>query len=308
MSLTVATPAPSLGALARGSRNPGDVLVAAWLAGYKSRHTRACYEAGVRFWRAWCDAHGVDPLQALRAHVDLYQRTLEEQGKAPRTIAARLAAIASWYGYLLDEEVLERDPMRGVKRPRVERRSPSAWLSRAQIYDLLAAGAELGAHQSALLHLLALNGLRIGEACSLEVGSLGWDGYYPTLAFTRKGGKDGRATLARPTEVAVRNAIGDRTSGPLLLNQAGRRMNRECAQRIIDQALKGVRGHHGRITPHSLRHSWTTACLDAHVAADQVQHDGGWEDPRLVTYYSHGKDAPARAATHAVAAYVYGAA
>lgn len=307
MSLTV--PSGGLSALASSSAgDPIDVLVAAWLAGYKSPATREVYATSVRQWRTFCAEHGVHPLAALRAHVELWQRTLEAAGRKPRTVYARLASVGSWYQYLVEEGVLDRSPMIGVHRPVIERRSPSAWLTRAQLADLLAAGTALGPHPSALLHVLALNGLRIGEACSLDVASLGWDGYYPTLTFTRKGGKEGRAVLARPTESAVRAAIGDRASGPLLLNQTGARMNRACAQRIIDRSLLEVRGFHGRITPHSLRHSWGTACVDAHVPTDQVQHDGGWADPRMVGYYSHGKDAPARAATHAVAAYVYGAA
>ena len=128
------------------------------------------------------------------------------------------------------------------------------------------------------------------------------------VRLRRKGGKDGIAWLSRPTERRVLRAIGERTSGPLLLNQAGNRMTRACAQRIIDQALKNVRGKHGRITPHTLRHSWVTAAFDAHVPIDQLQHDGGWADPRMPSYYAHGHSKPAKAATHAVSAFIYGAA
>jgi integrase/recombinase XerD len=61
-------------------------------------------------------------------------------------------------------------------------------------------------------------------------------------------------------------------------------------------------------SPHALRHSWTTACVDARVPVDQIQHDGGWADPRLIPYYSHGADRPEKAATHGITAYVMGAA
>ena len=307
MTLTVATPTLATIASDAGG-NQLDVLVAAWLARQRSAGTRETYGIAFRLWRRWCAEHGIDPLQAIAPHFEIWQRTLEQDGKMPRTIYGRLAAVASFYGYLVEQEVLEKDPMRTVRRPKIERVSPSSWLKRPQLADLLAAGAELGVHQNATLHLLVLNGLRVGELCSLNVESLSMERYTPTITFTRKGGKQGKARLSRPTEDAVRRAIGNRTSGPLLLNQWDRRMNRACVQRIIDQALKGVHGAHGRITPHTLRHSWTTAALDAHVPADQVQFDGGWSDQRMVTYYSHGHDAAEKAATHAVTAFIYGAA
>lgn len=310
MTLTVPTPNAGLAEHAAATTDPLGTLVRAWLAGYKSPRTRETYAIGVSQWLDWCILHGVDPLAALRAHVELYQRHLEQAGRKPRTIAARLNTLASFYGYLVDEDVLVKSPMRGVKRPKIERRSPTAWLNRAQIADLLTIDAEIRtATDNALLHVLALNGLRIGEACSLNVSSLAWDGYHPIIVFTRKGGKDGRATLSRPTEAYVQAAVeGRHPDEPMFLNRYGNRMTRINAQRIIDRAIANVRGTHGRITPHSLRHSWTTVCVDAHVPLDQLQHDGGWNDPRLIPYYSHGKDAPARHSTHAATAFVYGAA
>lgn len=296
-----------LDALAGASGDPLRLLVAAWLAGYKSPRTRAAYATGVRQWLAWCADHDVDPLTAVRAHVELWQRHLEEQGRAVKTVSCRVGAVASWYGYLLDEEVVPRDPTARVRRPKVERRSTTAWLTRPQLADLIAAAAELGPHPHALISILVFNGLRIAEACSLDIASLAWEGTYPVLTFTRKGGKSGRAVLSRPTEAAVLAAANGRGDGPLLLTHAGTRMNQKAAQRIIDRCMRQVRGNHGRITPHALRHSWATAAVAAHVPPDQLQHDGGWSDARMVAYYSHGQDVPDRAATHAVTAFISGA-
>lgn len=306
MSLTV--PAGGLAALATVTARPHETYAAAWLAGYRSPRTREAYRISITQWFTWCASKGLDPLQVVRAHIELWQRELEASGRKPRTVSLRITALASWYRYLIDEEVLTKDPVRRVRRPKIERRSPTAFLTRPQMADLLEGAQALGPHPYALVCVLALNGLRIAEACSLDVDSMRTDGFYPVLTFIRKGGKTGQAVLSRPAEAAVMAAIDGRGSGPLLLTRAGTRMNQRAAQRIIDQAMKGVRGRHGRITPHALRHSWATACLAAHVPADQVQHDGGWADPRLLSYYSHGQEAPARAATHAVAAFVFGAA
>lgn len=313
MTLTLPTTA-GLAEHAAATDDPLGTLVKAWLAGQRSPRTFDAYSTAIRQWIDWCNLNRVNPLGALRAHVELYQRWLEQDdrnGKSvrkPRTIYARLTAMASFYEYLIVEDVLVRDPMRGVKRPRIERQSPTAWLSTSQLADLIGAAKQLGEHAYALVLILALNGLRIGEVCSLDVESVVWDGYSPIVTFRRKGEKDGRATFTRPTEDAVFKAIGERTTGPLLLNSYGNRMTQRNAQLIIDKAIKNVRGRHGRITPHSLRHSWCTGCREAQVPLDQIQHDGGWSDGRIVHYYSHGFDRPDRAATHGITARVMGAA
>lgn len=74
------------------------------------------------------------------------------------------------------------------------------------------------------------------------------------------------------------------------------------------RCVTAIHGPHGRVTPHVLRHSWTSAALSARVPQDQVQHDGGWADARMPGYYSHGQDQPDRATTHAVTAFIAGAA
>ena len=85
-------------------------------------------------------------------------------------------------------------------------------------------------------------------------------------------------------------------------------MDQRGAQRILDHAVANLRGRHPRVTPHVLRHSWTTLAIDAGVPHDQIQHDGGWSDARMVSYYTHGRDQALRATTHSVAAYVLSAA
>jgi site-specific recombinase XerD len=292
-----------------GPAHPRHELVAgAWLATYANPQTRSSYGRAIKFWFAWLEDLGVDPFVALRTHIEVYQREQEAGGFAKRTIAGRLTAIAMFYEFCVDEELLLRSPMVRVKRPKIERRSSTHWLTRTQFHDLVMAAKDHGPHQYALICLLGFNGLRIAEACSLDVGSLGGSEFYPALTFIRKGGKTGTAYLSRITEAAVRGAIGDREDGPLLLTRAGTRMNQKAAQMIIDRNMRHVDGAHGRITPHSLRHTFATLSARAGVPADQIQHDGGWADQRMLSYYTHGQDLADRAATHTVSAMVMSAA
>lgn len=285
-----------------------ELIAGAWLAGYRSPRTRATYSTSIRAWFGWCQQHAVKPLEAVRAHVEVWQRELEQTEYAPRTIAVRLTALASFYRYCENEELIVRSPMIRVRRPRIERRSPRTALTRGQLHDLLAAAQTQGPHPYGLLCLLGFNGLRIAEATSLDVDALDYDGLFPILHLTRKGGKAGRAVLARPTEAAIHDCIAGRSAGPLFLNRKGARLDQRSAQRILDRATRQLNGRHPRVTPHVLRHTWTTLAIDAGVPHDQVQHDGGWADARMVSYYTHGRENALRAATHSVAAYVLSAA
>lgn len=310
MSEIVRTASTGLAALIQPGRPPYEQLLDAWLAEYRSKNTRTTYAHGVRSWFRFCELRDVDPLNALRVHVSTWVRSMEEAGAADRTISAYAGAVHVWYSYLVDEEVLDRDPTRRVKTPKIDRRqTPTGWLTRGQLLDLLE-GAELVSPTAlALLSTLAFNGLRISEACSLDVSSIHQEQFHSVAVFTRKGGKQGRAILSIPTQAAITAALDGREIGPLFTTRTGHRMYQTAAQRLIDKAMKAgdVRCRH-RITPHSLRHTWATIALAGGASVQQVQHDGGWADPRLLDVYTHGHDAPVKAASHLVAAFTYSAA
>jgi hypothetical protein len=65
------------------STPPVTTLAAAWLAGYSCPRTRRTYQTMIRSWLDWCAECGGEPLAARRAHVELWQRCLEQRGYAP---------------------------------------------------------------------------------------------------------------------------------------------------------------------------------------------------------------------------------
>jgi len=62
----------------------------------------------------------------------------------------------------------------------------------------------------------------------------------------------------------------------------------------------------GRLNPHSLRHSFVTAALDAGVSLRDVQDAAGHADPRTTRRYDRARRNLDRAATYAVTAYLAG--
>ena len=98
-------------------------------------------------------------------------------------------------------------------------------------------------------------------------------------------------------------AAACRLNGPLLLTRTGRRLDRFAATRIVRRLAKGA-GITKRSSPHSLRHSFITAALDAGVPLRDVQDYARHRDARTTRRYDHSRDSLDRSAAYAVAAYL----
>jgi integrase/recombinase XerD len=131
--------------------------------------------------------------------------------------------------------------------------------------------AGLGAPpEHALISLLALTGLRVSEATGAGIEHLGLDRGHRTLTITRKGGKVVTIPLAPRTARAIDLAVGERTEGPVFLTADGRRLDRHGAGRIVRRIARRA-GILKTVTPHTLRHAFITAALDAGVPLRDVQ-------------------------------------
>jgi integrase/recombinase XerD len=113
--------------------------------------------------------------------------------------------------------------------------------------------------------------------------------------------------LAPRTARAIDLAIGERTSGPVFLAADGRRLDRHGAGRIVHRLARRA-GIGKSVTPHTLRHAFITAALDAGVPLRDVQEAASHADPRSTMRYGRARGSLDRHATYIVAAYAAGAA
>jgi integrase len=161
--------------------------------------------------------------------------------------------------------------------------------------------------EHALISLLALNGLRVSEATGADVEHLGLERGHRTLTITRKGGKVVTIPLAPRTARAIDLATGERTDGPVFMAADGRRLDRHGAGRIVRRVAHRA-GITKKVSPHTLRHAFITAALDAGVPLRDVQEAASHSDPRTTMRYDRARGSLDRHATYIVAAYVAGAA
>jgi integrase/recombinase XerD len=190
---------------------------------------------------------------------------------------------------------------------RLDYESHAIGLYRNEVGALLVA-AGLGApNEHALISLLAINGLRISEALGADIDALGLERGHRILTVLRKGGKIVTIPLAPRTARAIDIAIGERLDGPIFLRADGHRMERHGASRIVRRVARRA-GVDKPIGPHTLRHAFITAALDAGVPLRDVQEAASHADPRTTMRYDRARVSLDRHATYIVAAYLAGAA
>ena len=196
------------------------------------------------------------------------------------------------YKYAVEEELIEHSPAAHVRRPRVDYESHATALDRNELGALLVAAGLGSALEHALISLLALNGLRVSEATAADIEHLGLERGHRTLTITRKGGKVVTIPLAPRTARAIDLAIGERTDGPVFLAADGQRLDRHGAGRVVRKVARRA-GIGKAVTPHTLRHAFITAALDAGVPLRDVQ-----KPPRMLIREPRcGTTAPGAAST-----------
>jgi integrase/recombinase XerD len=282
-----------------------EVALAGFLAGYRGS-TREAYALDLRQFAVWCANHERRLFEVHRVDIECFGRELEARGRARATIARRLCTIAGFYRYAEEEGLIAHSPAIHVRRPRLDYESHATGLDRNELGAMLVAAGLSSARDHALVSLLALNGLRVSEALGADIDALGLERGHRTLTMTRKGGKVVTMPLAPRVGRALDLAISERLEGPILVDSAGDRLDRHAAGRIVRRVARRA-GIAKRVGPHTLRHAFITAALDAGVPLRDVQEAASHADPRTTMRYDRGRQSLDRHATYIVATFVAGA-
>jgi integrase/recombinase XerD len=146
-----------------------------------------------------------------------------------------------------------------------------------------------------------LLGLRIFEACGANIGDLGEEHGHRVLRV-----HDRVVLIPLPPAVAraLDRAVDDRSSGPVLRNILGVRMDRHAAIRRLKHltAIAGIRMP--RMRTHMLRHTFVTTMLDAGVSLRDVQIAARHADPRTTMRYDRARKNLDRHPNYILAAYM----
>jgi integrase len=111
--------------------------------------------------------------------------------------------------------------------------------------------------------MLGMLGLRAAEAQNALIEDLGEEHGHRVLTVLGKGGKKVKIPLPPAVARMIDRAVGERMSGPILLNQIGNAMDGQAQARALKRIAKAGGVRTTRMHPHMLRHTYVTTMLDA---------------------------------------------
>lgn len=284
-----------------------------WLAGQLSEHTRRAYKRDVEHFIRTMSVRSADELrQVNRAAVVAWQNRMKERGAKPRTVRRRLSALSSLFTHLVAHRAAESNPVRDIKRPRVNRRQGTTRAFSAKearkVLDAPDPMTMLGLRDRAILSVGFQAGPRRSEIASLLVKDFHTNAGYKSLHFMRKGGEDLSLAVNPQTAQRIEEHLAaaghrDDLDGPLFRPMhnngsspaARRHLNPETIDRILRKYAAAV-GLGAGYSAHSMRATFITTALDNGASLEDVQRDVGHVDPSTTKLYDRRGHNPEKSA------------
>ena len=243
-----------------------------------SEHTRSAYLRDLAEFRLFLEERFKRSERSVLERVDKitlrrYLALLHKKNRKS-TIARKLAALRTFFRYLVREGVMTSNPGELVATPRQEKYLPTT-LTVDEAYALLESmqGSDsLSLRDRAILEILYSCGLRISELTGLDVGDVDFD--QALVRVLGKGGKERIVPIGEHALKALHDYLTDRTwppeNEPLFLNRFGNRLTSRSVQRHLKKHLL-LAGMLKNATPHALRHSFATHLLDGGADLRAIQ-------------------------------------
>lgn len=224
-----------------------------------------------------------------------YMLNLKERNYAATTIARKVAATRSFFGFLKSEGIIKTDPTENMSSPSVGKSLPKP-ISISQVRQLLEQPAKLNTLEAkrdkAMLELLYASGMRVSELVSLNPGDVN-----TREGFVRCFGKGHKERIVPIYEQAARlvkeyveetrpKLARKKNEVALFLNPRGDRLTRQGFWQKLKEYAKSA-GLDSRISPHTLRHSFATHMLSGGADLRAVQELLGHANISTTQVYTH---------------------
>ena len=250
------------------------------LSNYERQLTQVALSLEIQDWRALTQTKVKQALAIAR-----------KQNLHPRSIALRLSSLRTFVQYLMQQGILDTDPVDGVSAPKADKPLPKQ-LSVDDMAVLLndEDDEEILIRDQAMFELMYGCGLRLNELTSLNVFDFTRD---HQVRVTGKGnkqrllpvGKKAREAIAKWLEVRRQWLTKEGESALFISKRQNRISNRQVANRLNEMAKRQAMSQ--GVNPHKLRHSFATHVLESSGDLRAVQELLGHANLSTTQVYTH---------------------
>jgi integrase/recombinase XerD len=263
-----------------------------------ARNTLASYRSDLLQFGVYLAEHDLDPATVRARQVsDFLTQVALGNGEGPAatsTIQRKAATLRSFYRHLRREGVRDSDPTASLSTPRSSQKLPNV-LGRAEVQRLLdqPKGSEpMSLRDRALLELMYACGLRASEVIDIEVSQVDLES--GLLRVRGKGSKERIVPIGKVAVRAVRDylrrgrpeLVGARVQANLFVNFRGGPLTRQGLYKIVQRHAESA-GLAGRMSPHTLRHTFATHLLSGGCDLRSLQEMLGHADVATTQVYTH---------------------
>ena len=223
---------------------------------------------------------------------------LHDAQKKKSSIARKLAALRTFFQFLIREGAVEANPAKLVSTPRLEKKLPNhlSVEDAVRFIETPDAATDLGKRDRAILEMLYGTGVRVSELVKLDLRDADLKN-----RMVRVKGKRRKERIVPFGEPALHALLGwltvrqnflnnappaEREAEAMFLNYQGTRITTRSVGRMVDKYIKICAGIHD-ISPHSLRHSFATHLLDSGADLRDIQELLGHARLSTTQIYTH---------------------
>lgn len=213
------------------------------------------------------------------------------RGRKKTTASRRLAALRSFFKFLHREGHIKVNPAKLVSSPKLQKLLPR-FLTVDEVFGLVEKPGGLGfieQRDRAMLELLYSSGLRVGELSGLNVEDVSLkEGLVKVMG---KGKKErlvpvGKKALEALNSYLVEKILQKKTDKALFVSRNGKRLDTRAIRRIVVKYSRAM-GMEGKVSPHTLRHTFATHLLQGGADLRVIQELLGHSSLSTTQKYTH---------------------
>lgn len=202
--------------------------------------------------------------------------------KKPKSIAREMAAIKSFYKWLMHEDFLDKDPTLKLESPKLGKSLPK-FLNDIEIEQYFNVIESKRDHT--LTFLLFCTGMRLNELFQLNRDSIQWE--EKRIIVQGKGSKDRVVIFNDEMKIMLKDYLDSRqdTNEALFINRNHQRLGKRQIEKMVLRygQLAGLKK---KVTPHSFRHSLFTKLLRNKVPLKEISMLAGHSSTSVTEIYA----------------------